>query len=76
MELRVARQVDVRALNRVRSMSDSAIRNYLNDSSMSLGVALDMWNHHNAPSDEVTMALDALIALWTEAERRGLAVNN
>lgn len=70
--MRIARRIDNRARRRVEGMSDSEIKSYLNDTSMSLGVALDMWNHHHAPSDEVTLAVDALVALWTEAERRGL----
>lgn len=76
MEMKVARRIDTRAYKRVKGMSDSEILSYLNDSSMSLGVALDMWRHHNAPANEVTLAVDAIVALWTEAERRGIAEVN
>ena len=74
MEMRVARRIDNRARNRVEGLSNSEIISYMNDSAMSLGVSLDMWQHHNAPAEEVTLAVDAIVALWTEAERRGLTV--
>lgn len=73
MELRVARRIDNRARSRVQGLSDSEVVSYLHDSTMSLGVALDQWHHHSAPSDEVTLAVDAIVALWTEAEERGLS---
>lgn len=73
MDMRVARRIDTRAYERVKGLSDTQILSYLNDSSMSLGIALDMWRHHNAPANEVTLAVDAIVALWTEAERRGIA---
>lgn len=76
MEMRVARRIDNRARSRVQRLSDSELRSYLHDSTMSLGVALDQWHHHNAPPAEVTMAVDAIVALWTEAEERGLATTH
>lgn len=72
MEMKVARKVNTKAMERVKGMSDSDILSYLNDSTMALGVALDMWQHHSAPSSEVTIAVDAIVALWCEAESRSL----
>jgi len=72
MVMRVSRVIDERARKRVLSMDSSTIKSYLSETTMSLNIALDAWTYHGAPSEEVTMAVDALVALWTEVESRKL----
>ena len=43
---------------------------YLDQIVTSMHIALDGWRYHDQPPDEVELALDAFIALWTIAQQR------
>jgi hypothetical protein len=60
------------SLHRVEKVPDGMLAPYLDTAVMSLGQALDSWRFHDAPRREVDTALDAVLALWTEVDKRGL----
>lgn len=54
-------------------VTDDQVGPYLDQIVTDMHVFLDQWRFHNAPAEDFRLALDACIALFTEAETRGLA---
>lgn len=66
-----ARSYDPTIVRRVQMIGDELLPEYLTNTIMGLNYVVDQWKHHNGPEDEVRQGVDAIIALWSEIERRG-----
>ena len=63
---------DPKMLARAKKVDTSQLLIWLDNSVMGLGIALDRWRYHDAPSGEASMALEAVVAIWHELQARGL----
>lgn len=68
----VTRSIDPNHLKRASKVEDQMVGPYLDSIVLSLHSALDAWRFGKGPSSDVTLALDAFLALYTEADLRGM----
>jgi len=66
----VHREIDPDHLKRASKVEQMLVGPYLDQIVTSMHIALDGWRYHDQPPDEVELALDAFIALWTIAQQR------
>jgi len=64
------RQINPSYIKRAESIHPSDAPAHLDSIAISLHQALDNWRHNGGPADEVTLCIDAMVALWTVVERR------
>jgi hypothetical protein len=70
MGFEVARKINPDYLRRANRVSNEQIGSYMESIVISLHAALDDWRYNNAPTDEVTTCVDALVAMWSSVESR------
>lgn len=70
MRFEVSRKINEDYLRRANKVRDDQIGPYLESIVISLHAALDDWRYNNAPPDEVTTCVDALVAMWSSVEGR------
>ena len=64
-------QVEPNVLKRVETIPSQDLAVWFESSTSALGVVYDQWVHHDGPEEEVTVALQALNAMWQEMRERG-----
>lgn len=69
---RISRGLDPAHLDRADKVVNGLVGPYLEEIAISLHTSLDMWRFHDGPAEEVELALDAFLALWTSAVNRGM----
>lgn len=65
-----SREINPSYIRRAESVSSADAPAHLDSIAISLHQALDNWRYNGGPKDEVTLCLDAMVALWTVVERR------
>lgn len=68
----VERRIDLRYLDRAQKIDKSQVPEHLDSIAISLHQALDSWRYRNGPIEDVSMCVDALVALWSVVEQRSL----
>ncbi len=69
----ISRKIDPTHLKRAGMVQSDQIGPYMEAILQEMYKALDSWRYGKKSSDDFKLALDACIALFTEAELRGLA---
>jgi hypothetical protein len=69
----IGRKIDPKYLKRASQVEDGQVGPYLESIVQEMYRTLDGWRFGKLPSNDFKLALDACIALYTEAELRGLA---
>lgn len=64
------RFIDLSYMRRASSLDRSQVPEHLDSIAISLHQALDSWRYHNGPEEDVTLCVDALVALWSVVEQR------
>lgn len=62
---RISRRIDPKYLARAQAVTPDLVGTYLDSIATALHYTLDQYRFHKGPSEEVELALDAFIALWT-----------
>ena len=77
--MKITRSIDPAAYKRAQKLSNEEAVRYLDNSVMALGQSFDTWRGSSSldaatgnAAEEVRMCVDAIVALWTELENRGL----
>lgn len=65
-----SRKIKESYIRRAETISQYDAPAHLDSIVISLHQAIDNWRYHGAPSEEVSLCLDAFCALWTVVERR------
>ena len=79
MGMRVSRAIDPKAYDRATKLNNEQVVQYLDSSIMALGQSFDTWRSTTSldaatghAEEELRMCVDAIVALWTSLENRGL----
>lgn len=64
------RSIDPAYVKRAEAIDSQQLREYLDSSIVSLHQAVDSWRFRKGPQEDVTLCLDAIIAMWSVLERR------
>lgn len=64
------RQIDMRYMKRAEKVPESSVGEHLDSIAISLHRALDDWRHNDGGTEDVTLCVDALVALWSVVESR------
>ena len=64
------RAIDSQYLRRAEKVPPHEVGTYLDSICVSLHQAVDAWRFHEGSPDEVTLCVDALVALWSVEENR------
>jgi len=79
MGMKITRSIDPKAYERAQKLSNEQAVQYLDNSIMALGQSFDSWRGSSSldaatgnSAEELRMCVDAIVALWTELENRGL----
>jgi hypothetical protein len=64
------RKIDMGYLRRAEQIPTSSVAEHLDSIAISLHRSLDAWRHNDGPVEDVTMCIDALVALWSVVESR------
>lgn len=64
------RVVDPRLASRVEHMNGQALFIALDNTLMGIATLVDAYHYHDAPADEVSVAIDTVYAVWTEILNR------
>lgn len=70
MKTKLSRDIDPAHYKRANSVPSSEVGSYMDSIAVSLHQSLDAWRYHNGSIDDVTLCVDALVALWTSIENR------
>lgn len=68
--MKIAREINPSHLKRADSVDNSQAGSYMDSIAMSLHQAIDAWRYNNGPMEDVSLCVDALVAMWTSIERR------
>lgn len=69
---KVERLIDPAHLKRAKGVDSQLVGPYMEQIAEELVRAVDYWRRYGAPPENVDLALDAFVAMWTEAGVRGL----
>lgn len=73
MGMKVSRNIDPKAYSRAQMLDSPSLLQYFDHCVLALNSSFDRFRSaEEAPGEEVTMCVDAVVALWTEIENRGL----
>lgn len=75
MKTKLSRTIDDAYYKRASSVPTSDVGNYLDSIAVSLHQSIDAWRFRDGPIEDVTMCVDALVALWTSVESRSKHVD-
>lgn len=64
------RKIDPAYIQRARGIDGQNIPDHLDSIAVSLHQALDAWRFHNGSGEDVSLCIDALVALWSVVESR------
>lgn len=64
------RKIDPAYIKRARGIDGHQVPEHLDSIAVSLHQALDAWRFHNGSSEDVSLCVDALVALWSVVESR------
>lgn len=67
---RISRSIEPKYWERASQVRPELIGPYLDDIVTTLHISLDKWRFSHGPVDDVELALDAFIALWTAVPSR------
>ena len=70
MNPEIGRVIDPQYLKRAESVHPTEVGTYLDSICVSLHQAVDAYRFHDGSPDEVTLCVDALVALWSVEENR------
>jgi hypothetical protein len=70
MTSKITRDINGEYLKRADSVDSSQVGSYMESIAISLHEAIDNWRFHDAPVNEVSTYVDALVAMWTSIEMR------
>jgi hypothetical protein len=70
MEDVALRKIDMRYMKRAEKVPTSDVGEHLDSIAISLHRALDSWRHSDGSIEDVTLCVDALVALWSVVESR------
>lgn len=70
MEDVALRKIDFRYMQRAEAIPDGSVGEHMDSIAISLHRALDDWRHNDGPVEDVTLCVDALVALWSVIETR------
>lgn len=70
MDDHALRKIDLNYIRRAEKLPSNDVGEHLDSIAVSLHRALDGWRHNEGPVEDVTMCVDALVALWSVVERR------
>lgn len=66
----VGRTIDVKYMKRAEGIDPRQVPDHLDSVAVSLHQAIDAWRFHDGPAEDVTLCVDALVALWSVTEQR------
>lgn len=66
----VARKIDPAYVKRAKGIDPSSAPDHLDSIAVTLHQAIDSWRFHNGPAEDVSLCVDALVALWSVMENR------
>lgn len=64
------RKIDLNYIKRAEKLPEGSVGEHLDSIAMSLHRSLDSWRYSDGPVEDVTMCVDALVALWSVVENR------
>lgn len=70
--MKAVRPIPAKYLKRSAKIPDTLMGPYMEQVIQELEKAVDYWRLYDGPSEQVDLALDTFLALWTEASVRGL----
>lgn len=70
MGFKISREINEDYLRRANKVRDNEVGPYMDSIVIALHSALDEWRYNDAPKDEVTTCVDALVAMWSSVESR------
>jgi len=66
----INREIDPEYLRRAEGIDPRQVPEHLESIAISLHQALDAWRYHNSGTEDVTLCIDAFVALWSVVEQR------
>jgi hypothetical protein len=66
----VGRVIDAKYIKRAEGIDPRQVPEHLDSVAVALHQALDAWRFHDGPAEDVTLCVDALVALWSVTEHR------
>ena len=70
MDDSAVRKIDLAYMKRARSLEPHMTGDHMESIAIALHQALDNWRFHDGPSEDVTLCVDAMVALWSVIEDR------
>lgn len=70
--MKAERPIKGKHLKRAAKVPDNLLGPYMEQVVQELEKAVDYWRLYDGPSEQVDLALDTFLALWTEAGVRGM----
>lgn len=72
MRVAVERRVNPKHLRRASKIDSALIAPYMEQLTQEISKTIDYWRTGDLSADHVDVAIDALLALWTEVGARGM----